>query len=457
MHDTKEDLQGLLDVSGHRLTRCFRVTRSDGQVFRVTDHDAAISFPENWLDLAATDKVGGVQSYTPIDGWDSSNSRAEAAMKKNSIELRGAFGGAFVTSEDIMAGLWDSAVVDDFIIDWRYPFKGAFRWNKYRLTDFQLNGEIWVAQSVSATGELSRKSGKVYAKTCWHAFGDDMCGIDLNDAGVTEFKCTVSALNVAPEHNRSIDFADVAGTYAGAEAAISDFFKGGHVRWTSGNNKGLAYPIRKNYKDAVAASGMLYVVTKPTAAEYFEITNTEGLTWQFIWSATEATGATAGTNKSYVSNTGAYSNSHADAMLEAINAATALKVTAADVTDARELPTTATDFTHNTRYTKVTQDVAGGDGNTAMVENSAGVTVFDFGIDGMKIGYGEVGMTSRLLLQYPTRADIAISDTFTLFAGCDKTLDTCKDATLAGGVDNIANFGGFPFLVGTSRLVRTGA
>lgn len=311
MHDTKGDLQNLLDASGHYLTRCLRVTRRDGVIYRVTDHDSLLSFPENWLDTTATDKVGSVQSYSPVDGLNASNSRGEGGLKKNNIEMNGALTGAFVNSDDIIAGLWDWAIVDDFICDWRYPFKGAFRWSKYRLTDFQFNDEVWTAQANSMTSELHRKSGKTYGDTCWHAFGDSHCGIDLNDAGVTEFHATISSLEASPEHNRTLNYSDGASPYDGASTKANEYFKAGHIRWTSGANKGQIYPIRKS-------------------------------------------------------------------------------------------------------------------------------------------------TSTQIFLQYPTRADVATSDAFTLFAGCDKLLATCKDTTLAGGVNNKDNFGGFPFMVGTSKLFKTG-
>lgn len=41
----------------------------------------------------------------------------------------------------------------------------------------------------------------------------------------------------------------------------------------------------------------------------------------------------------------------------------------------------------------------------------------------------------------PTIMNFSVGDTFTLYAGCDKTLDTCKSK-----FNNVLNFGGFPHL-----------
>lgn len=50
----------------------------------------------------------------------------------------------------------------------------------------------------------------------------------------------------------------------------------------------------------------------------------------------------------------------------------------------------------------------------------------------------------------PMPFDIAVNDTFTVFPGCDKLLTTCDTK-----FDNLDNFGGFPFIPGTDRMLQT--
>ena len=610
VHDTKGDLLGLLESNAHYLTRCFRITRKDGTVYRITDHDNNLSFPDAWLDNSSSDKVADVETYSPADGWDASNARTESAMKKNNIEMKGAFGGSFVTDDDILAGLWDWAIVDDFICDWRYPFKGAMRWNKYRLTDFQLNDDVWIAQANNMTSELYRKSGKTYGDTCWHAFGDAHCGIDLTVAGVTEFHCTVDALHASPDHNRSLSYLGVSGSYDGANGLETDYFKAGHVRWTTGNNKGQVYPIRKSLRISSAAVGMIYLNATQDNNKSIFIKNTDGITWTFAWDAWRTTGE-RGTSPYYVyvSNTGTYISDNIAELKAAINMTLEFKMTASNVDDVSELPSNF-NSTSLLQYLKLTQKVHGENGNTTITGDSNTMEIASFGQFGLQTGYGEnitpsggvkavgaiefaqsatdfqegdyieitdydgltwkfiftflystgtsagtqqtyvkvvdsswftvayqfsqaIGTTALkvnmldaystntpkptsggshngmyvileqmdygtsgntsivsggggtssneftltdfgtdglpagedvdlndggdiIYLQYPTRADVQAGDAFTLFAGCDKLLATCKDVTLAGGVNNKDNFGGFPFLVGTSKLVKTG-
>jgi uncharacterized phage protein (TIGR02218 family) len=52
------------------------------------------------------------------------------------------------------------------------------------------------------------------------------------------------------------------------------------------------------------------------------------------------------------------------------------------------------------------------------------------------------------VLQQPMPNDVQIGDTFQVYAGCDKSLATCRDK-----FDNVVNFRGFPYVPGQDRMV----
>jgi uncharacterized phage protein (TIGR02218 family) len=57
------------------------------------------------------------------------------------------------------------------------------------------------------------------------------------------------------------------------------------------------------------------------------------------------------------------------------------------------------------------------------------------------------GVAVRLELWETMPFDVGIGDTFTVTAGCDKSLETCRDR-----FHNVANFRGFPFIPGNDAL-----
>lgn len=58
-------------------------------------------------------------------------------------------------------------------------------------------------------------------------------------------------------------------------------------------------------------------------------------------------------------------------------------------------------------------------------------------------------LTGTITLAWPMYADIAIGDQFTITAGCDKTLETCRDR-----FNNVLNFGGEPHRPGVDDLTQ---
>jgi uncharacterized phage protein (TIGR02218 family) len=57
---------------------------------------------------------------------------------------------------------------------------------------------------------------------------------------------------------------------------------------------------------------------------------------------------------------------------------------------------------------------------------------------------------STLTLYLPSGHDLAVSDAFTVQAGCDKLITTCRDK-----FSNVVNNRSFPFIPGTDAIVRT--
>lgn len=239
----------LLDGRLTYLARCFRIIRSDGTYYRLTEHDCDLNFPENALtaseDDLTSDNLTGSEwhTYSPQDGWDASATRAESAMKVSNMEFQGGITSSIITDSDLRAGLFDWAVVDMFWVDWRHPWMGAIRHNKFRLTDFQYDEEKWTVQCVNMMSELQRKSGKLYSKTCWHAFGDSYCGIDMQALGTTLFTGNASA----PSTTNMFYAENGAGGNIenGVLGEVYEGLKHGHLKWTSGANIGQIYPIYK--------------------------------------------------------------------------------------------------------------------------------------------------------------------------------------------------------------------
>ena len=249
-HDTKEGLQSLLDGGCMYLCRIFRLTRRDGTVYRLVDHNAKIKFHEGFLDGSA-DLWANDEEYTPTDGVNASASRQEAGLRASSMEFAGVFSSSLITNADLRAGLFDECKLDVAWVDWRYPWLGAFRHNVLRLTDFEYDNEKWSVQATNLMSELRRKFGRQYGRTCWHAFMDDGCGI-AKTGGTTTF----SAQAVTSIVDADVNFRFDEGTSSEQGNLKADnYFRAGHLKWLTGNNAGKIYPIKKSFIEVGGGGG----------------------------------------------------------------------------------------------------------------------------------------------------------------------------------------------------------
>lgn len=57
----------------------------------------------------------------------------------------------------------------------------------------------------------------------------------------------------------------------------------------------------------------------------------------------------------------------------------------------------------------------------------------------------------QITLFLPMPYTVEVGDTYTIVAGCDKSLESCKDK-----FDNVVNFGGFPHLPGIDSIIQVG-
>ncbi|MFN4225321.1 MAG: DUF2163 domain-containing protein [Hyphomonas sp.] len=142
---------------------CWTLTRADGFVLRMTEHDRALT-----VDGHVYDPDG------QIEGLQFSRSRS---LAPGPAEARGALAHAAITEADLDAGLWDGAQIDVIRADWQTPEHFVKVWSG-RMTRLRRNGSAFEAELVSQKADLERPVGRVYARRCDAVLGDARCGVD---------------------------------------------------------------------------------------------------------------------------------------------------------------------------------------------------------------------------------------------------------------------------------------
>ena len=144
---------------------CWRITRADGFVLAVTEHDRAL-------------EVGGIlyQSGAALEGASFAQS---ADLRPGHAAAGGALSHEAITEADLAAGKWDGARVDVIRTDWQRPDLFVTVWSGW-LSDVTRGEAGFEAQLVSRKAEFERPLGRVYARQCDAVLGDERCGVNVD-------------------------------------------------------------------------------------------------------------------------------------------------------------------------------------------------------------------------------------------------------------------------------------
>ncbi len=164
MKDLSESLAFRFEGEALTLCLCWKLTRGDGVVVGVTDHDQALT-------------VAGTV-YAPGSALDAGTFRQSDRLKPGQATALGVLSSEMITSEHLEAGVWDGCRVDIHQVDWQAPDAGQRHvWSGY-LSEIGLNDSgQFSADLVSLKTDLERPVGRVLQRRCDAVLGDERCTI----------------------------------------------------------------------------------------------------------------------------------------------------------------------------------------------------------------------------------------------------------------------------------------
>ena len=157
-----------LETGSTTVCRCWRVTRSDGVALGFTDHDTAVAF-------------GGVV-FRPDSGLSARALEQRTGLSVDNSEVVGVLSDAAITEEDVVAGRFDGAAVEAWLVNWADP---AARMLQFRgaLGEIERSGAAFRAELRGLAEALNQPLGLVYQAPCSAVLGDARCRVDLDAPG----------------------------------------------------------------------------------------------------------------------------------------------------------------------------------------------------------------------------------------------------------------------------------
>lgn len=198
------------------LATCWKLTRRDGTVMGFTDHVQNLT-------------VDGL-AYEAASGFLPGAVHSGASLAVDRLEAEGILDSAGITEADVMAGLYDFAEVQVFVVNHADISQGALRLRTGWLGEVRMENGRFHAEIRGLAQKLAQPVGELYSPLCRATLGDSRCGYNL--AGAT-YGGTVEV-----SEGRTA-FVDSGKTQGGG------FFSFGKVTFHTGANAGLAMEVKE--------------------------------------------------------------------------------------------------------------------------------------------------------------------------------------------------------------------
>lgn len=198
------------------LATCWKLTLRNSTFQGFTDHDRPLV-------------IDGV-TYSPESGSTPSAIQSSTDLAVDNLAIEGVLNSDAIPEADILAGLYDFAEIELFLVNHQDVTQGTLHLRRGWLGEVTLGRSGFTAEVRGLTQRLSRTLGALYSPACRANLGDARCGVDLGP-----FTFTGSVTGAADRRT----FSDTSRTEA------AGFFDSGVVTFTSGANETLSMEVKE--------------------------------------------------------------------------------------------------------------------------------------------------------------------------------------------------------------------
>jgi uncharacterized phage protein (TIGR02218 family) len=199
------------------MVACWKITRTDGQVFGFTEYDKNLMI-EGLLYLAKS-------GFSPTDV------DTQSKLAVDNLNANGILDSDVITQEELATGKWDFAAVEIFKVNANSVIDGRDVLVVGRLGEVKLGRVGFEAEVRGLANAYAQSHNLIYQPGCRATLGDAQCKVDL-----TPFTFTGTLDGVAPNGLTVFD---------AGRTETDGFFDFGNIRMTSGKSNGLLMEIKQ--------------------------------------------------------------------------------------------------------------------------------------------------------------------------------------------------------------------
>lgn len=147
------------------LATCWRLERADGWVRGFTDHDRELV-------------VDGL-TYVASTGFLPSAIKTASDLSVDNLDVDGFLDDAALRAEDLIAGLFDGARIEVFVVNWADLGQGRLLLRNGFLGEIKRADQRFSAEIRGLSNRLQQTAGKLYSRLCRVDLGSSECGVAL--------------------------------------------------------------------------------------------------------------------------------------------------------------------------------------------------------------------------------------------------------------------------------------
>ena len=165
MRDLEPGLRAHLDGTCTTLCYCWQVVRGDNTVLGFTDHDEPILFNGT--------------TFEALAGFQSSAAEAKLGLNVDTQEIVGALSSEMITEDDLIAGRYDNAKVEIWLVNWTNVIEREYLRQGF-LGEISREDNRFTAEFRSLTNLLDQTKGRRFMSLCDAVLGDTLCAVSLS-------------------------------------------------------------------------------------------------------------------------------------------------------------------------------------------------------------------------------------------------------------------------------------
>ncbi|MFL5237578.1 MAG: DUF2163 domain-containing protein [Rhizomicrobium sp.] len=193
--------------------------RNDGATLGFTDHDVPVAFD-------------GV-IYEAVSGFTASEVQSTLGLAVDNLTVLGALSSGAITESHLAAGLYDNASIEIWRVNWAAPEQRVLM-RKGNLGEVKRGRTAFQAEVRGLAHLLNQPVGRAYGYSCDADLGDARCTIDLSNP---LYRGVGMAATITDQRRF---------TASGLDTFADQWFAGGKLTWTSGNNANRPMEVKRH-------------------------------------------------------------------------------------------------------------------------------------------------------------------------------------------------------------------